>query len=522
MTHHRERLVRRQGLSWGLGAALASLLAGCGGGSSAPAAAPGAYAVSGTVSGLPAGASVTVEDNASDTLTLSANGPFTFRTTLASASAYAVTVLRHTVGVSCSVAQGSGSVGPGSVTGVAVQCGRGTETLLHSFGATGSPDGAGGVALTMDSAGDLYGTTPQGGANGTGVIFEIPKTPGGYGAEVVVFNFDAYGNNATGDLPGAGLLIDSAGNLYGTTTVGGANNAGVVYEIPKTASGYGAEVLLATFAAYGSNATGAEPYSGLTMDGAGNLFGTTYYGGANNAGVVYEIPKTAGGYGPEVVLTSFAALGPNATGAFPIAGVTLDNAGNLYGTTFDGGANNTGAVYEIPKTASGYGPEVLLASFGISGDNSTGSNARGGLSLDSAGNLYGTTEAGGANNGGAVYEIPKTAGGYGPEVLLASFGTSANNTTGDSPWAGVTLDGAGNLYGTTMFGGANNNGVVYAIPKTASGYGAEVVLATFAASPASATGSDPQAPVVLDGAGNLYGATDTGGANGNGTVFQIN
>ena len=518
MTRPCEPLVPRPRVAWWVGAALACCVAGCGGGGGS---APGFYAVGGMLSGLPAGASVTLQDNASDTLTLSADGAFSFQTTLAGASRYAVTVLRHTVGVSCSVAQGSGSVGQGTATGVAVQCGPGTETLLHSFGATGSGDGINPRGLAIDGAGDLFGTTVFGGANDAGVVYEIPKTAGGYGAEAVLASFAASGVNATGSNPVGDLLVDSAGDLFGTTSSGGANDTGVVYEIPKTAGGYGTEAVLASFAASGVNATGAGPGGDLAIDSAGDLFGTTYAGGANNTGVVYEIPKTAGGYGTEVVLASFAAAGANATGAQADAGVSLDSAGNLYGTTYSGGANDTGVVYEIPKTAGGYGTEVVLASFGVTGANATGGYPLSGVTLDAAGNLYGATDFGGANDTGVVYEIPKTAGGYGTEVVLASFAAGGVNTVGSYAANPVLVDSAGNLYGTTSSGGANNTGVVYEFPRSVSGFGPEVLLASFAALGANSAGSYPRAALQLDSAGSLYGSTYEGGANNTGAVFEI-
>jgi len=233
------------------------------------------------------------------------------------------------------------------------------------------------------------------------------------------------------------VIGDAAGDLFGTTAGGGANGDGAVFEIPKTASGYGSETILYSFT---GGADGANPVAGLIADTAGDLFGTTAGGGSIGDGAVFEIPKTAAGYGPETVLYNFGGSGD---GASPVAGLIADAAGDLIGTTAKGGANGDGAVFEIPKTASGYGAETVLYNFTGGGD---GANPVAGVIMDAAGDLFGTTAGGGANGDGAVFEIPKTASGYGSETVLYNF---TGGGDGANPVAGVIMDAAGDLIGTT-------------------------------------------------------------------------
>ena len=231
-------------------------------------------------------------------------------------------------------------------------------TTLFSFDGT---HGAFPLAgLIADAAGDLFGTTQAGGgANNDGTVFEIVKTASGYAnTPTVLFSFDG----THGAAPFAGLTADAAGNLFGTTSLGGANN-GTVFEIVKTASGY-ASTPTVLFSFDGNH--GALPLAGLIADAAGNLFGTTLVGGAHDAGTVFEIVKTASGYASTpTVLFSFDGT----HGARPEAGLIADAAGNLFGTTSLGGANDAGTVFEIVKTASGYAstPTVLFSFDGTHG-----------------------------------------------------------------------------------------------------------------------------------------------------------
>ncbi len=392
--------------------------------------------------------------------------------------------------------------------GAGPACAAATLTTLASFAGT---DGVEPVAgLVLDAAGDLFGTTQAGGANAAGTVFEIVRTASGYaGTPTVLHSFGSFAGD--GLQPVAGLVLDAAGDLFGTTQYGGANDAGTVFEIAKTASGYaGTPTILYSF----QRADGLTPAAGLVLDAAGDLFGTTQAGGSGG-GTVFEIAKTASGYaGTPTILYSFQ----RADGLQPVAGLVLDAAGDLFGTTSAGGANDQGTVFEIAKTASGYaGTPTVLHSFGsFAGDGST---PVAGLVLDAAGDLFGTTQAGGANNEGTVFEIVKTASGYaGTPTILHSFGSFAGD--GVAPVAGLVLDAAGDLFGTTQAGGANTSvgGTVFEIAKTASGYaGTPTILYSFQL----ANGVVPVAGLIADAAGDLFGTTQAGGATNKGTVFEL-
>jgi uncharacterized repeat protein (TIGR03803 family) len=355
-----------------------------------------------------------------------------------------------------------------------------TYTVLHSF--KGAPtDGRHPPSghLIGDSAGNLYGTTEGGGASGFGVVFKLDMT----GTETVLYSFTG---GADGSNPFAGLIRDSAGNLYGSTEQGGdASGFGVVFKLDTT----GTETVLHSFT---GGADGAHPYAGLIRDSAGNFYGTTKDGGASDAGVVFKLDTT----GTETVLHSFRG----GDGAYSRAGVIRDSAGNLYGTTCFGGASGAGVVFKLDATG-----ETVLYSFTGGAD---GGYPEAGLLRDSAGNLYGTASGGGLTNCGGgcgvVFKVDTT----GTETVLYSFTGGAD---GSEPEAGVIQDPAGNLYGTTYFGG---DGVVFELDTT----GTETVLYSFTG---GADGSEPEAGVIQDPAGNLYGTTRQGGTSGNGVVFKI-
>lgn len=362
----------------------------------------------------------------------------------------------------------------------------GAFTVLHSFGA--STDGqmpySGPV---MDSAGNLYGTTAQGGANHKGTVFKIDPS----GRETILHSF----SGADGQEPQAGLIVDSADSLYGTTATGGANNMGAVFKVD--ASGH--ETVLHSFT--GGTGDGMQPAANLIMDSGRNLYGTTAFGGTNNRGTVFKIDPS----GRETVLHSFAALGKG-DGAYPLAGLTMDSAGDLYGVTGAGGAYLNGTVFKIDTSDH----ETVVYAFATGADGRIPSTAAAGLVMDNAGNLYGATIYGGANGKGTVFEIDVS----GHETILHSFATPG---TGDGayPRAGLMMDRAGDLYGTTSTGDANNGGTVFKIDPS----GHETILHSF---DTSMGGERPSSSLTMDSAGNLYGATLFGGVNGKGTVFKIN
>ena len=292
--------------------------------------------------------------------------------------------------------------------------------------------------LSLDASGNLFGTTDAGGANGYGSVFEIQKTSTGYNSTpVTVASF----KGTNGSAPASGLIADAAGNLYGTTSTGGASNSGTIFEILKTTSGYNATPkTLLSF----SSQTGTQPSAGLVADAAGDLFGTTYIGGAGY-GTVFELAKSGTGYATApTVLASFNVQ----NGSNPDAGLIIDAAGDLFGT-----ASST--VFEIAKTASGYAAPTVLATL----NGYTGSQSIGTLTTDAAGDLFGTAVSGGASGAGTVFEIAKTASGYGALRVLSSF----NTYNGSDPRGGLFIDAAGNLLGTTVAGGNFNSGDVFSI-----------------------------------------------------------
>ena len=382
-----------------------------------------------------------------------------------------------------------------------------TETVLHFF--AGAPaDGAAPFAgLIRDSAGNFYGITESGGPSrncfavppgGCGVVFKIDST----GKETVLYSFK--GGTTDGANPVASRLIrDSSGNFYGTTSGGGTSGKGVVFKLALT----GKETVLHNFK--GGTTDGAVPTAGLIRDSAGNLYGTTLYGGASHKGVVFKLALT----GKETVLHSFK--GAPTDGENPAARLIRDSSGNFYGTTQAGGASNDGVVFKLALT----GKETVLHSF--KGGTADGKFPFAGVIRDSVGNLYGTAGLGGASNNGVVFKLALT----GKETVLHFFAGAPND--GASPSAGLIRDSAGNLYGATFEGGDGpcnagfGCGVVFKIDPT----GKETVLHNFAGPPADGeNGND----LIRDSAGNLYGTTIVGGIetgsctdNGCGVVFKL-
>ncbi len=383
------------------------------------------------------------------------------------------------------------------------------EKVLHSFG-NGTDGYMPSTSLIFDAAGNLYGTTQYGGgANAYGTVFELTPAGGGNWTETVLYSFRS---GTDGAVPGAGLIFDAAGSLYGTTTAGGPNN-GTVFELTPTAGEGWTEQVLYRFCSQANCADGQYPYGGLIFDAAGNLYGTTEFGGTNGYGTVFKLTPTAGGGWTETVLHSF---GSGTDGASPFVGLIFDAAGNLYGTTTYGGTYGVGTVFELTPTAGGDWLETVLYSFGING-LSDGGYPWAGLIFDAAGNLYGTTFYGGTYNRGTVFELTPMSGGGWTETVLHSFNPN-NGTDGFNPYAGLIFDAAGNLYGTAYYGGSYGGGTVFELTPAAGGGWTETVLRSFG------NGTDgfwPYAGLIFDHAGNLYGTTEYGGTHNYGTVFEL-
>lgn len=342
--------------------------------------------------------------------------------------------------------------------------------VLYSF--CSSPKCADGelptAGLIQDAAGNLYGTTSAGGANsnpscgsnGCGTVFKLDST----GHETVLYSFCSAPNCTDGAVPQAGLIQDAAGNLYGTTSAGGPNSnpttgctgCGTVFKVDNT----GHEAVLYGFCSDtvsgGSPCLdGNTPKASLIQDVAGNLYGTTESGGPGNGGTVFKLDNT----GHETVLYAFCEIYSNCSdGGAPEAALIQDTAGNLYGTTGGGGIGyytiGGGTVFKLNTAA-----ETVLYSFCINSSCTDGDAPEAGLIQDATGNLYSTTAGGGngtynmGEGGGTVFKVDTT----GKQTLLYSFCSLANCTDGELPQAGLIPDAAGNLYGTTTAGGANSN-----------------------------------------------------------------
>jgi uncharacterized repeat protein (TIGR03803 family) len=371
-----------------------------------------------------------------------------------------------------------------------------TFNVLYIFKGGHRDGGTPYAGVIRDSAGNLYGTTAFGGRFKNGTVFILDKSR----KETVLNTFTG---KANGGVPYFGsLLRDAAGNLYGTTLSGGPSDAGVVFKVDPT----GKETVLHTFLVHTGD--GASPVAGLIRDGKGNLYGTTQIGGAFTSGcqglgcgTVFRLTAT----GKEKVLYSFSG---GVDGSRPCTALVRDKQGNLYGTTSEGGAYGSGAVFKLDEK----GNETVLYSFGETGMDGSGP---GGLILDSDGNLYGATFLGGLFGWGTVFRIDSA----GKETILYSF---AGSPDGAEPYGGLVRDAQGNLYGTASSGGASQWGTVFKINKN----GEETILHSFTF---ATDGGSPHGDLIRDNRGTLYGTNSQGGPNfgercnglGCGTVFRL-
>jgi uncharacterized repeat protein (TIGR03803 family) len=300
--------------------------------------------------------------------------------------------------------------------------------------------------------------------------------------ETIVYQFQSY----SGWLSYAGVIRDEAGNLYGATYGGGPNNAGVVYEIDTT----GNYIQIYNFT---GGADGAGPNASLLRDSEGNLYGTTVLGGDTQFGTIFKVSPN----GTETVLHSFSA----SEGNEPYANLVTDGKGNLYGTTHFGGFGDEGAVFKLESN----GTYTVIHYFQGSPD---GALPYSGVIVDQKGNLYGTTSMGGAYNEGTVFKVDPNE----TETVLYSF--KGRPSDGAEPIGGLLSDTKGNLYGTTVYGGSGDHGIVFRLAPN----GTETVLHNFA-SPRG--GEFPTGTLVGDASGNLYGTTQQGGSGTGGTVFKL-
>jgi uncharacterized repeat protein (TIGR03803 family) len=361
--------------------------------------------------------------------------------------------------------------------------------------------------LIFDKAGNLYGTTSEGGAYGEGTAFEL-TLDGGTWNETVLYSFCKLSNCTDGGYPVAGLILDTAGNLYGTTSEGGSHGSGTVFELTLV-DGTWNETVLYAFCSATNCTDGATPKAGLIFDMAGNLYGTTYAGGGAgcSCGTIFRL-NLASGQWKQHTLRSFNGK----DGYHPTAGLVFDALGNLYGTTSGGGATGYGTVFQL-TLINGHWKENVLHNFKFNAKDGVLPNAE--LTFDTAGNLYGTTTGGGTHGYGTVFQLTPTDGTW-KEKPLHSF--NENGSDGYYPYAGLILDSAtGNFYGTTLRGGPNGYGTVFQMTLT-DGMWHEKQVWSFGK---GTDGKYPSAGLILDAAANLYGTTTEGGNYSGGGVFAV-
>ncbi len=402
-----------------------------------------------------------------------------------------------------------------------VATGQVQYNVIYSFGTNPSDGNIPNGGLLFDKAGNLYGTTQDGGSGSKcqfcGTVFELSPSQGGGWTETVIYNFCSQTNCADGEEPAAGLISDSLGNLYGTTVAGGTNQVGTVFELspPMVKGGSWTESVLWSFGT-GIDDGGALPYSRLNWDASGNLYGTASWGGVTGGGTVFELSPGNGSW----AATALYMFCPNdellqhcPDGLHPMAGVSFDEFGNLYGTTFEGGFNNKwGVLYELSPPVSGDGwTEATVYKFVGSG----GGEPLSAVNFDKAGNAYVTASSGASNSPGVcggVFKFVPNHGGGGKKLSYLFFPAG----TGCNPDAGVLLDDTtGTLYGTTYSGGERTGGNIYSIAgRTAT------ILYSFCSESGCADGVYPTGSLTAN-AGKLYSTTSQGGEFNQGVVFEI-
>ena len=369
-----------------------------------------------------------------------------------------------------------------------------TFTVLHNFdlGADGGVPYAG---VTLDQQGRIYGTTSDGGTR-NGVVYRMVQS----GAAWILTPIYTFHGQPDGAVPYAGVVFGPDGALYGTTSYGGAANAGTVFRLRPPAASCGrslcpwSETILYSFT--GGTDGGYPGYGNLTFDSAGNIYGTTVQGGSTGNGVVFELTRSGNAW-TESVLWNFTG---GSDGGLPYSGVMFDNSGNLFGTAAFDSSGGYGAIYELSPSPSGWTERTLYAFTG-----NDGGNAVSGLIRDGHGNLFGMT---GGIEPGAAYELSPSLGSWRFRVLQTFTGSYPG------PFFGPTLDANGNLYGPLPTGGVGN-GEIFKL--TADGNQWDYSSYYNFVGPAT----EPLGSVTFDAAGNMYGTTISGGSRTWGTVWMI-
>lgn len=446
--------------------------------------APTLYTISGTVSGLAQGASIVLQNNGTDSVSLSTNSTFAFPTAIANGGHFNVTIATQPLYQTCNLENASGTIAGASVINVVVHCPYVAVVWVFGYGEDGADPWAG---LIRAHDGSYYGTTQYGGADIGGTVFKFTPRPSEkyspLGDAVTITNF-AF---SSGPGPEGAVVQGNDGNLYGTTYTGGSHDAGSVFKVSTS----GTKSVLWSF---GNGPDGSNSRSALIQGSDGNFYGTTTGGGGFGGGTVFKITPS----GVESVLWSF---GGNADGRYPQAGVVQGRDGNLYGTTSLGGPEDRGIVFKLSLS----GTETVLFNF----DYTNGTLPESGLIQATDGMFYGTASGGGTFGGGTLFRITPA----GLLTVLWNFGAGHD---GAAPNSGVVQGRDGNLYGTTAIGGTiNGDGTIFRVTLD----GVETVLWDFgyggngnAATPFN---------LIEDEDGNFYGTTWTGGTPAKGTIFKL-
>jgi uncharacterized repeat protein (TIGR03803 family) len=393
-----------------------------------------------------------------------------------------------------------------AAAGVVAQRTQAFNPLFSFNGANGSYPAC---VLVSDPVGTLYGTA-LGGTYGYGVVFRLYPLPNGSWVQSVLYNFTGQSDGA---YPGAGLVFDTGGTLYGVVFAGGAYNYGGIFQLkpPSTPGGAWTETVLYSF---NGRTKGANPHAPLIFGKSGGLYGVAA-GGDTGYGVVFQLkPGTSGGPWTLNVLHVFTGGGDGAT---PAGALLLGKGGGLYGMTAIGGAYNGGTIYQLtaPTQVGGAWTETVLYSFKPGRD---GVFPLGGLVAGTNGSLYGTTTAGGNAGAGTVFQLkpPTAPGGAWSESVLYSFRDGAD---GANPTGTLVFGRDGTLYGTTVYGGGQNSGTVFQMaPSPGGGPWSETQLYSFTG---GSDGQNPQYSVAFGKNGALYGTAQYGGDGNSGTIFQL-
>ena len=376
------------------------------------------------------------------------------------------------------------------------------EEVLHSFNAKGTASAGPYAGLTSDGSGNLYGTTRLGGSYNCGTVFELLRSNVGGWGEKVLHDFN--NNREDGCGPESNLVLDAAGNLYGTTYSGGTS-FGTVFELTPDGNGTWTEKIL-----YSSFAVGAGgPYGSLVFDAAGNLYGTT-------ANTVFELsPSSQGNW----TLTTPHIFNNDGTDGYSTTSLVIDSKGRLYGTTWVGGIYGDGTVFELIPDGDGKWTETIRYNFNKAGTEGYNPAA---LIVGTVGNLFGAALSGGPAECtlgcGSIFELTPSAGATWTEKTLFAF-------DGSDGWQPASLiqDIHGNLYGAAEAGGSGactyGCGVIFELVRGSQGTWTERVLHNFEG---GSDGVNPVANPIFDSAGNLYGTTVLGGSYSDGTAYEIN